>query len=154
MGRLRGTLGGNLSPETNLQNAAVANYDKMRVELLNEARAESPGSSRIKSAYNAINETLPVAGSAFHDAPYALKQLSAAKSSIQTELDNATKMFQAPGTKPAERQKLALDIMSLRKNYDNLGIVVDGLSQSQGGSGSKPKGPRRSVYNPATGKIE
>ena len=153
LGRIRGDLGGTISPEMSLQNAAVANYDKMRTELLNEARAESPGSSRIKSAYNAINETLPVAGSAFHDAPYALKQLSAAKDSIKTELDNTTRMFQAPATKPAERQKLASDIMSLRKNYANLGIVVDGLAQNQGGS--KPQTtPTRLKFNPASGKIE
>lgn len=154
LGRLQGVTGfGKISPELNLQNAAVAQYDKMRTELLNEARSESPGSSRIKSAYNAINETLPVAGSVFHDAPYALKQLSAAKDSIKTELDNTTRMFQAPATKPAERQKLALDISSLRKNYDNLSIVVDGLAQKQGGS--KPQStPTRLKFNPASGKIE
>lgn len=159
-GRIQGTTGlGTISPELNMQNAAVAQFDKMRTELVNEARSEAPGSSRIKAVYSAINDTLPVAGSAFHDAPYALKQLTAAKDSIAKELQNTTSLFQAPGTKPAERQKLALDIMSLRKNLDNVNIVVDKLSGSQGGTRQQAPaqnsgGKATLRFNPATGKIE
>jgi len=155
LGRTQGTTGlGTIGPQTALQNAAVAQFDKMRTELVNEARAEAPGSSRLKSVYTAINDTLPVAGSAFHDAPYALKQLAAAKDSLSKELENTTRLFQAPATKPAEKAKLAQDIMSIRKNLDNVRIVVDGLSQGQGGSNPAQSSERRSRYNPATGKIE
>jgi hypothetical protein len=155
-GRIQGTTGlGTISPELNMQNAAVAQFDKMRTELVNEARAEAPGSSRIKAVYSAINDTLPVAGSAFHDSPYALKQLVAAKDSIAKELQTTTQLFQASNTKPAERAKLAQDIQSLRKNLDNVNIVVDKLSGSQGGTKAAPRsGGARLRFNPETGKIE
>ncbi len=152
-GRIQGTTGiGKISNDLNMQNAAVAQFDKMRTELVNEARSEAPGSSRIKAIYSAINDTLPVAGSAFHDAPYALKQLVAAKDSLVKELQNTTALFQASNTKPGEKQKLAQDIQSLRKNLDNVNIVVDKLTQNQGGT--KPNKGTKLRFNPETGKIE
>jgi hypothetical protein len=122
-------LGAGMSPALVQQNAAIAQVEKVRTELKNEARSDSPGSTRLKAAYNDINALLPPAASFFTGPRRAHEQLIATRDSMAKELENTQKLFEGIRGKDRNKQlEYAGDIMSLRKNLANIGIIIDSMA--------------------------
>jgi hypothetical protein len=158
-GKARGVFG---SEDKSTQEAgkAISEVDTLRNSLIAATAAEVAGKN-LKSTQARIGELLPSAAAVFTSPAEAVNKLSSVKSLIESDMNDLRYIVsETSQASPADKTKAAQAFRDLRRNRDNINVVIDSLTAGKtpeaGATPTTTAAPSRfregqTAVNPQTG---
>lgn len=127
-GKVRGVFG---TEDRNTQEAgkAISEVNTLRNSLISATSAEVAGKN-LKSTQQRIQELLPTPAAVFTSPAEAVNKFSSIKQLIESDMNDLLFIGSArSGASEADRTKAAQAYRDLRRNRDNINVVIDNLTR-------------------------
>lgn len=129
-GKARGVVG---SEDKSTQEAgkAISEVNTLRNSLISSTSAEVAGKN-LKATQQRIQELLPSPAAVFTSPAEAVNKFSSVKSLIESDMNDLLFIgSERSNASPADKTKAAQAYRDLRRNRDNINVVIDGLTRER-----------------------
>lgn len=144
-GKLRGLVGSE-DKETQEGGKAISEVNTLRNSLISATSAEVAGRN-LKATQQRIQELLPTPAALFTSPAEAVNKLSSIKSLIESDMNDLLFIgSERSNASPSDKTKAAQAYRDLRRNRDNINVIVDSLTKGgppQAGTQAQGQGAAR-----------
>jgi hypothetical protein len=136
-GKLRGVVGSE-DKATQEAGKAISEVNTLRNSLISATSAEVAGKN-LKATQQRIQELLPTPAAVFTSPAEAVNKFSSVKSLIESDMNDLLFIgSERSNASPADKTKAAQAYRDLRRNRDNINVVIDGLTQETRPTAARP----------------